>query len=125
MNGKAPNCPATGSQTEVRQKLRPNARTESQESRVRRIAMAATRTGTRDATAAVPIRKARLSFDVDRDGGAVVIREYPDRLAAYLMFRIASISSFTTLSGSGAVPIRSEEHTSELQSHSDLVCRLL
>src|SRR5260221_10749996 len=25
----------------------------------------------------------------------------------------------------GAVPGRSEEHTSELQSHSDLVCRLL
>src|SRR5437588_6459956 len=24
-----------------------------------------------------------------------------------------------------AIPIRSEEHTSELQSHSDLVCRLL
>src|SRR5438034_5587746 len=25
----------------------------------------------------------------------------------------------------GAVPARSEEHTSELQSHSDIVCRLL
>src|SRR5260221_1137217 len=25
----------------------------------------------------------------------------------------------------GAAPVRSEEHTSELQSHSDLVCRLL
>src|SRR5260221_7543844 len=25
----------------------------------------------------------------------------------------------------GALPARSEEHTSELQSHSDLVCRLL
>src|SRR5260221_7046533 len=27
--------------------------------------------------------------------------------------------------GPGACPPRSEEHTSELQSHSDLVCRLL
>mgnify|MGYP000468582909 CR=1 FL=1 len=27
--------------------------------------------------------------------------------------------------GAGAVGFRSEEHTSELQSHSDLVCRLL
>src|ERR671926_1157672 len=27
--------------------------------------------------------------------------------------------------GSGTVMVRSEEHTSELQSHSDLVCRLL
>src|SRR5436190_14499190 len=26
---------------------------------------------------------------------------------------------------SGDIPLRSEEHTSELQSHSDLVCRLL
>src|SRR5260221_14724827 len=28
-------------------------------------------------------------------------------------------------SRSGLIPLRSEEHTSELQSHSDLVCRLL
>src|SRR5260221_3549902 len=27
--------------------------------------------------------------------------------------------------GNGLLPVRSEEHTSELQSHSDLVCRLL
>src|SRR5436190_2562574 len=33
--------------------------------------------------------------------------------------------SFTTAHGSGARTARSEEHTSELQSHSDLVCRLL
>src|SRR5437588_9755316 len=31
----------------------------------------------------------------------------------------------TTLNDSGAFTPRSEEHTSELQSHSDLVCRLL
>src|SRR5438132_7267760 len=32
---------------------------------------------------------------------------------------------FGTVSGTVRVVIRSEEHTSELQSHSDLVCRLL
>src|SRR5438034_3294635 len=35
----------------------------------------------------------------------------------------ASDDGFTQLAGWGAT--RSEEHTSELQSHSDLVCRLL
>src|SRR5438034_3707281 len=34
-------------------------------------------------------------------------------------------SQRTTDLGSGATFYRSEEHTSELQSHSDLVCRLL
>src|SRR5437588_3158336 len=29
------------------------------------------------------------------------------------------------VAGNQPVPVRSEEHTSELQSHSDLVCRLL
>src|SRR5438034_11334203 len=31
----------------------------------------------------------------------------------------------TMADGHGTRPVRSEEHTSELQSHSDLVCRLL
>src|SRR5260221_6723536 len=31
----------------------------------------------------------------------------------------------TAVSNISHVPVRSEEHTSELQSHSDLVCRLL
>src|SRR5438034_4655476 len=36
------------------------------------------------------------------------------------------ITCYPTYGGSGAVATeRSEEHTSELQSHSDLVCRLL
>src|SRR5437588_5208699 len=35
---------------------------------------------------------------------------------AYFVFQFVTFSS---------VPSRSEEHTSELQSHSDLVCRLL
>src|SRR5947207_4158187 len=34
-------------------------------------------------------------------------------------------SSTGTATISGPAPVRSEEHTSELQSHSDLVCRLL
>src|SRR5947207_15955060 len=38
-----------------------------------------------------------------------------------------SAGAFTTSDSPGVVkaPARSEEHTSELQSHSDLVCRLL
>src|SRR5438477_9830568 len=34
-------------------------------------------------------------------------------------------SSFLTQSRGSALPFRSEEHTSELQSHVNLVCRLL
>src|SRR5438132_7664043 len=37
----------------------------------------------------------------------------------------APIAPGTTLTAPSVVPGRSEEHTSELQSHSDLVCRLL
>src|SRR5438874_9442905 len=42
-------------------------------------------------------------------------------------FLIALASSFgiASLIGLGAIPKRSEEHTSELQSRRDLVCRLL
>src|SRR5260221_5247078 len=47
------------------------------------------------------------SFD-DLPEGAVVLLEWPDRAAGFL-----------------PPDRRSEEHTSELQSHSDLVCRLL
>src|SRR5262252_10140159 len=36
-----------------------------------------------------------------------------------------SVASFERRHGGGARSVRSEEHTSELQSHSDLVCRLL
>src|SRR5438034_2880336 len=48
------------------------------------------------------------------------------RLAALRFFKV---SAPTHRARAGALPIalpiRSEEHTSELQSHSDLVCRLL
>src|SRR5438034_4334255 len=37
----------------------------------------------------------------------------------------SSIAASGALSSSATVASRSEEHTSELQSHSDLVCRLL
>src|SRR5438034_2482302 len=35
------------------------------------------------------------------------------------------VASFVTKATIGSPRLRSEEHTSELQSHSDLVCRLL
>src|SRR5260221_10834297 len=38
---------------------------------------------------------------------------------------VFSIGSFKTLPSPAPMLKRSEEHTSELQSHSDLVCRLL
>src|SRR2546427_2441131 len=49
--------------------------------------------------------------------------------ASYL-FRILSVTSLTPSEGSNraaahSAPYRSEEHTSELQSQSNLVCRLL
>ena len=91
MKGKAPNWPATGSQTLVRQKRKPKARIESIESRVRRIAMPATRQGTSRATRPVPSLKARLSRERIRPASST-----------YLTILSASISSFTTLSGSGA-----------------------
>src|SRR5438034_7725688 len=37
----------------------------------------------------------------------------------------AAATAAPTTSSSGVLAARSEEHTSELQSHSDLVCRLL
>src|SRR5260221_1180971 len=45
---------------------------------------------------------------------------YPERLPGLKWLR-----TLWPGSRSGYVTVRSEEHTSELQSHSDLVCRLL
>src|SRR5260221_6687476 len=45
-------------------------------------------------------------------------------LTAGLILSIAARCASTTSTGLAAIE-RSEEHTSELQSHSDLVCRLL
>src|SRR5436190_18114831 len=44
------------------------------------------------------------------------LKEYP---------MVAADDRVFYLAGRGALILRSEEHTSELQSHSDLVCRLL
>src|SRR5215204_2323088 len=41
------------------------------------------------------------------------------------LMRIVRRPSFTTSRSGASMLTRSEEHTSELQSHSDLVCRLL
>src|SRR5256885_4182071 len=43
----------------------------------------------------------------------------------YVMARFAQSSEFTIMRTSGMGPWRSEEHTSELQSPCNLVCRLL
>src|SRR5260370_25844290 len=61
----------------------------------------------------------------------------PFLLSAKVMISCTSLSSSTTTTRSGiyyprlheypciSIPVRSEEHTSELQSHLNLVCRLL
>ena len=38
---------------------------------------------------------------------------------------MCEFDEMTVMKGNGKLILRSEEHTSELQSHSDLVCRLL
>src|SRR5438034_8171380 len=47
-----------------------------------------------------------------------------ERLYAAVARYVEALAKMTPLRF-GTVPERSEEHTSELQSHSDLVCRLL
>src|SRR2546430_12248789 len=49
----------------------------------------------------------------------------PGRLTPDLSSRSASMSTLTRLEAQTSVQSRSEEHTSELQSQSNLVCRLL
>src|SRR5438034_4904939 len=45
--------------------------------------------------------------------------------ARFGRYRGAEVQMKEALAIAGAAGLRSEEHTSELQSHSDLVCRLL
>src|SRR5438034_2694214 len=54
---------------------------------------------------------------------SATVRERPEQ---FLRLRLAQSCAATNQQGRGpSGPLRSEEHTSELQSHSDLVCRLL
>src|SRR5215204_1610443 len=57
--------------------------------------------------------------------GAPTLDTYVGDLAAVVDAAGVERFSLLGLSGGGPTAIRSEEHTSELQSHSDLVCRLL
>src|SRR5260221_9936260 len=43
----------------------------------------------------------------------------------YALFKLTLIFCYYLLAYNSKILMRSEEHTSELQSHSDLVCRLL
>src|SRR2546430_8135467 len=57
--------------------------------------------------------------------GANCSASYPSGTAVTLTTNPATGSTFTGWSGGGCTGTRSEEHTSELQSQSNLVCRLL
>src|SRR5260221_8704684 len=46
-------------------------------------------------------------------------------LTPVMTFTPSFVSRCVTLRDSGSAKVRSEEHTSELQSHSDLLCHLL
>src|SRR5437773_7684902 len=48
-----------------------------------------------------------------------------DEGVCFIWHRIASLQHAAPLLACRCIPNRSEEHTSELQSHHDLVCRLL
>src|SRR5206468_11409629 len=62
---------------------------------------------------------------VRRDDKHLSMTESPDHFAAYsFVDRIDALEPGRAAHATFAVP-RSEEHTSELQSRSDLVCRLL
>src|SRR2546430_10431111 len=61
-------------------------------------------------------------FRSDRQVGPAVVVEVADRQAAT---ERGSLKEFAPLAADVAEIARSEEHTSELQSQSNLVCRLL
>src|SRR5206468_7992546 len=52
-------------------------------------------------------------------------RTKPEPLAGHERMRSVPLRAALNVGGPGGVTLRSEEHTSELQSRSDLVCRLL
>src|SRR5438034_2250017 len=73
-------------------------------------------------------RKLALSFFFECDGNHRHIHSFPTRRSSDLGEHPGVLrcqGEPTPRAGVAAPLLRSEEHTSELQSHSDLVCRLL
>src|SRR5438445_1903567 len=56
---------------------------------------------------------------------ATMLPYYPDQLTAYFAFELSDSLLSAVRTGSATGLLRSEEHTSELQSRQYLVCRLL
>src|SRR5690606_40377081 len=67
--------------------------------------------------AANPMLNAVLSFVVN------VLRSVPFIILLIVMLPVTVLLVGTSLGVAGAIPPRSEEHTSELQSRENLVCR--
>src|SRR5438034_4686412 len=67
------------------------------------------------------------AFAVARDAArrTVGMRPFDVQLIGGMVLHEGKIAEMATGEGKTLVATRSEEHTSELQSHSDLVCRLL
>src|SRR5260370_4895246 len=77
-----------------------------------------------DLAAVLP--RARTSFFLGRDGEDRWVGLFPDGcLSHVLRMGLRSLHCLRKNSNPGSQNVRSEEHTSELQSHLNLVCRLL
>src|SRR2546430_11512836 len=65
-------------------------------------------------------RTTTMTYDARRDGASPVPRSEMRCSCVVSDAGVPGVAAVT-----GTVPVRSEEHTSELQSQSNLVCRLL
>src|SRR5437773_3322255 len=89
----------------------------------RPITSAAPSASTIESTPAAATRSRERRSDASTaSSGTPTVTTHPDRLGRHAT---PAILDAVARKATGVAQIRSEEHTSELQSHHDLVCRLL